>query len=437
MRLLFVNIGYPPFVGGAQTYVQQLAESLTADGHAVTVLTTDAAEIDAIWSKGARHLPATSECVNGVTVRRLPLAYIPGSSYAFYALRRLTVSLASIPGVPHALLNRLAGYTPWLPDLPPAIEAAGPVDVVHGFAIPFESLLIPAADYATARNIPFFLTPFLHTGPAGSAAVSRGYAMPHQLDLLRTAHKVIALTETERAFLVNKGISKDRVSAIPAGIPLGVGGRHPSEFVPSPLVGELVLSQVEGGQGEGSSPAHPTVLFLGAATYEKGAVHLIQAMQRLWADGSTAELVLLGTTTEQFRRPFDQLPASDKARSKVLGVVSDDEKHAWLEQCTLLAMPSRVDSFGLVFLEAWEHGKPVIGARAGGIPDVVDDGENGLLVPFGDVEALATALNRLLTNPSYAAELGAAGREKLERTYDWRRIYPQLLSLYEEAVVSA
>ncbi|MFN8515884.1 MAG: glycosyltransferase [Chloroflexia bacterium] len=58
-----------------------------------------------------------------------------------------------------------------------------------------------------------------------------------------------------------------------------------------------------------------------------------------------------------------------------------------LAAASIFALPSRTDSFGITFLEAWCNGVPVIGARAGSIPDVIDDGEDELLVPFGDVPA--------------------------------------------------
>ena len=76
----------------------------------------------------------------------------------------------------------------------------------------------------------------------------------------------------------------------------------------------------------------------------------------------------------------------------------------------VFAMPSRTDSFGIVFLEAWANGLPVVAAAAGGVAEVVDHGETGLLVPFGDVQALADALGRLLADRDTARRLGEAGR---------------------------
>ena len=413
LRFLFATIGYPPFLGGAQTYVRQLSESLAAEGHQVTVVTTNAAEVEAIWSPAKQRLPAGVECCNGVTVHRLPLAYLPATPASFYLLRRLTVTLAAASIIPPALLHSLARYTPWLPGLHDALdELAGSVDVVHGFAIPFESILGAAADFAVKRRVPFLLTPFLHTGPLDSPSVSRGYAMPHQIALLRQADAVVAMTKVESAFLAQRGVLSERLHVIPAGIPLSDYPcvEEPSEYAP------------------------PVVLFLGAATYEKGALHLAQAMQRLWSEGVTAQFVLLGTVTEQFRGYYQALPAVDKARIRLQGVVSDNEKREWLQRATLLAMPSRVDSFGIVFLEAWAYRKPVVGADAGGIPAVIDHGTNGLLAPFGDVAEIASSIRRLLQRPDEAKRLGQAGREKLQSNYAWEGIFPRLTNLYEKVL---
>ena len=101
---------------------------------------------------------------------------------------------------------------------------------------------------------------------------------------------------------------------------------------------------------------------------------------------------------------------------------------------TALAVPSRIDSFGIVYLEAWACGKPVIGARAGGVPDVIADGEDGLLVPYGDVPALAQAIARLSDDAALAAQMGARGRAKVERSYTWDKIFGIVESAYKELV---
>ncbi len=412
-RILLVNIGYRPFVGGAQTYVQQLAESLAQDGNHVTVFTTNAGEVEAIWDAHRRTLPPGEERINGVTVRRFPLRYLPPSPWGYFLMRRLTTLVSQFPATPHALLWQLAARTPWVDGLEPALrQCRGGYDLVHGFTIPFESMLKPAASYARDANIPFLLTPFLHVGEEADPAVVQGYAMPHQLGLLKEAGAVIALSEIERDFLIRKGIQRDRVVAIPGGIP----------FEQDEALAD-------------SAPIHPPlVLFLGAVTNDKGAVHVVEAVRRLWAEGAKVDVALAGTVTAQFDAYYHRLPTGDMARVQVLGNISEQQKHTLLQQSALLAMPSRVDSFGLVYLEAWRYRKPVIGARAGGVPAVIDDGVNGLLVPFGDVDALKTSIARLIADAPLAQRLGRAGHQKLREKYTWSTVYQEIAALYERVL---
>ena len=96
-------------------------------------------------------------------------------------------------------------------------------------------------------------------------------------------------------------------------------------------------------------------------------------------------------------------------------------------------MPSRTDSFGIVYLEAWLAGKPVIGARAWGMSDVIADGRDGVLVPFGDGPALAEALAGLLADPARRAALGAAGRAKVLERYTWDEVYAKVAAAYAQA----
>ena len=82
-----------------------------------------------------------------------------------------------------------------------------------------------------------------------------------------------------------------------------------------------------------------------------------------------------------------------------------------------------------MFLEAMDHSKPVIGGAHGGIPDIVEDGVTGLLVPHGDVERLAQALESLLINPSRAGEMGARGRDRIEKTFSFAQFQLHLTQI--------
>ena len=85
-----------------------------------------------------------------------------------------------------------------------------------------------------------------------------------------------------------------------------------------------------------------------------------------------------------------------------------------------------------MLLEAWLHGKPVIGARAGGIPDVIDEGQTGLLVPYGDVSALSKAISWLLDHPGEADQMGSRGREITLQRWTWDTVYKRVRSVYKQ-----
>src|SRR5260370_2769308 len=98
-------------------------------------------------------------------------------------------------------------------------------------------------------------------------------------------------------------------------------------------------------------------------------------------------------------------------------------------------MRSRGEGFGLVFLEAMAHGKPVIGGAHGGTPDVVEDGVTGLLVPHGDAALLSSALESLLTDPSRACAMGARGRERVQAAYTFERFQTGLSHAMEDVLI--
>ncbi len=148
-------------------------------------------------------------------------------------------------------------------------------------------------------------------------------------------------------------------------------------------------------------------------------------MRRLWDEGRDATLVLTGPMLSDVRGFFAAMSAEERARIRPLGFVTKETQADVLAATDVLALPSRTDSFGIVFLDAWANGIPVIGANAGGIPGVVSDGVDGLLVPFGDVAALAGALRRLLDDPGAAAADGRSrAREGADALHmgDHRRI---------------
>jgi glycosyltransferase involved in cell wall biosynthesis len=147
--------------------------------------------------------------------------------------------------------------------------------------------------------------------------------------------------------------------------------------------------------------------------------------------GSEVRLVLAGQLAGEFERFYGRLPPSAQQIIQPLGIVNETDKHTLLSQAEMLLLPSRTDSFGIVLLEAWAHGKPVIGARAGGIPGVIDHQHNGLLVKFGDVAALGQAIQSLLTDVAKGQTMGANGRDKVHTQYNWQQVAERVWANYE------
>jgi glycosyltransferase involved in cell wall biosynthesis len=415
MRILHTNAGYWPFVGGAETYLRAMSERLARDGHPVAVAATDASGVQNYWDPRRPRIAELEAMLNGVQIVRSRVGHLPLAPWSFYLLRRLATDLARLPFDTRPLLDRLAPWMPRVPALEATLEALAPgFDLVHGVNIALEWPLLAGWRYARRHGLPFVATPFVHVG---ERAVQRFYTMPHQLAALRDADRVIVQTGIEAGELAHLGVPPARI------VRLGMG---------------VDLDEVRGGKGARFRAQHgidgPLVTFMGVLTDDKGVVHLLRAMQRLWQADSDATLALAGPLVEPsgFERALGELPEAHRAHVRRLGPVGGSLKQDLLAATDVFALPSRVDSFGIVYLEAWAYGAPVVGCQAGGVPDVIDDGADGLLVEFGDVAALAATLDSLLADPQRRQAMGARGRAKVEARYTWERIYRGLLAVYEE-----
>jgi starch synthase len=166
-----------------------------------------------------------------------------------------------------------------------------------------------------------------------------------------------------------------------------------------------------------------TVLFIGKEFGRKGGPILLDAFVRLRRRFPKARLLLAG--------PRDAPPLPEGAFH--LGPVELEELPALLSQTTVFAMPTLREPFGLAFLDAMACGVPCVGTRIEAVPEIVSDGETGLLVPPGDAVALAAALERLLSNPLRTRAMGARGRARVGARFLWRHAAERL----ERALVAA
>ena len=168
----------------------------------------------------------------------------------------------------------------------------------------------------------------------------------------------------------------------------------------------------------------------------KGADDLIEAVAQLRASQPDLFLVAVGGGDDLPRlRQF----ASDSGvadRVVFLDGLSREQIAGCYARCDVFALPSTGEGFGIVFLEAMAFGKPVIGANAGGVPDLIENGVNGLLVPPKDKHKLAQALGELLADPTQCMRLGRQGAEVVRRRYAFESFKQTLEGILDSALTA-
>ena len=403
MHVLFVIPRFYPYRGGYENSILSLAKYLVQHGHRATVFTTTADDLEAFWLPGFKTFPEEQFTVDGITVRRFPVDYNT-------LVRRAT---------------RLLGLAPywrwkaqhWRPSfrvrgLSEALRTVD-ADLIHVGPLPYNSLMYAGLRAGELRGIPVVATPCSHLGEPGNNAVRRHYLQPHQVELLRHCSRVFCMTATERDHLHALGLADEKLAVTPFGIDLqnAIGGDP--DF----------LRRKHGFDD-------PVVLHLGMKAYEKGSQTLVEAMKLLWARGSNAWLVMAGPSLSTFDS-FMATAGANCPRLLNLPPFADEEKRDLLASATIVAQPSRVESLGLVLIEAWANRKPVVAADIEVSRELVRSG-GGVTAPFGDAQRLAQELERLLRDPAARERMGASGYQKaIEYAGDapWQRITAQLEAL--------
>jgi glycosyltransferase involved in cell wall biosynthesis len=224
--------------------------------------------------------------------------------------------------------------------------------------------------------------------------------------LTRRASKVIAITEALARFQVERvGLPADKLEVIHYGLDElpAAWGSNPADDVPSDARVLLAVCRLEP---------------------QKGLDIAVRALPEIRAHHPRAELVVLGEGTQ--RPELERLATSLQVPVHLLGRVPDVT--AWLRRADLLVHPARWEGFGLALLEAMLASKPIVATNVSSIPEIVADGETGLLVPPDDAPALAAALIRTLNEPG---GYGEQGRTRAESEFSVARMADRTLALYE------
>ncbi|MGH7894978.1 MAG: glycosyltransferase family 4 protein, partial [Candidatus Binatia bacterium] len=253
---------------------------------------------------------------------------------------------------------------------------------------------------AIARRLhrPAIITPHFHPGdPNHEQATARR--------LLRWCDVVVAVTPYEASQLARRGVPAQQIVTASNAIDL-----------PPPDSTANAGAQFRRLLGIDAETA--LVTYVGRKSSEKDLPTLVRAAA-LVAGRRDLALALAGPSTERYRAESREWRRSG-ARILELPSISEPAKCALLAATDVLVQPSPREAFGIVFLEAWAAGVPVIGAASGAVPGVVADG--GLTFAPGDSADLAAKLTRLLEYPGEARAMAARGRARVVREHTWERV---------------
>jgi starch synthase len=328
--------------------------------------------------------------------------------------------------VAHRPWDHLAGANPALGVMSADLSmtaAAGSADVVHShtwyanLAGHLASLLYGVPHLVTVHS----LEPLR---PWKAEQLGGGYALSSWCER-------VAVEAAAAVVAVSAGMRDDVLAAYPAVSPGRVrvirNGIDTAEYAPDPATDVL--------DAYGVDPDRPSVIFVGRITRQKGVPVLLRAAAAL---EPAAQLVLCAgqPDTPELAAEVEALVADLRAaRSGVIWIpemLPKREVVQLLSHAAVFACPSLYEPLGIVNLEAMACGTAVVGSAVGGIPEVVSDGETGLLVPPGDPGALAGALSALIADPARAAALGRAGRERAVAEFGWQAVAEQTAALYAE-----
>jgi glycosyltransferase involved in cell wall biosynthesis len=201
----------------------------------------------------------------------------------------------------------------------------------------------------------------------------------------------------------------------------------------------LPAARVEVRRGLGVEPTAPLVLAVGRLVRKKGFEYLIDAMALVAGQAPSAVLVVAGGGDLASELKARAARAGLGGNVRFQGVVDHAHVARFLAAADVVAVPSvrdeegNVDGLPNVVLEAMASGTPVVATSAGGIRDVVRDGDTGVLVPERDARALADALHALLASDARRAAIGSRARRAVQEHFGWNRVAERFEAAYDRA----
>ncbi len=397
LRIICPTYWYPLHATDTQaTYVHDINRHLARRGHRVTVVTP-----------GDSSSPAR-DAFDDVEVVRFPMELPVNLTYGRVAQSHVNVmgKLARVAVMAHYLEAQFRATV--------AVAREQGADVIHAhWAIPTG----PAAVSAARRlGLPSVIT--MHGGDVyvnpeqGYDFPTRWYVRPALRWTLRKADALTAITEDCRQHALRAGAPARSTHLVFNGTDL-------RRFSPAPA-------------GTAVDPRFgPNMIFACRQLFpRKGIRFLVEAAAQLKARFPDLKVVVAG---DGFERP-DLVALAERlgiARDVTfLGSVPNSELPQYYRAAALSVIPSLEEGFGIPAAEAMGCETAVVASDAGGLPEVVEHGVTGLIVPRGDAKALAEAIGSLLADPARRTRMGRAGRERALRLFDWDRTAEQFEQIY-------
>ncbi len=392
MKVLHVATRFYPGPGGVERHVREVALRQRKQGIDARVLTSDLfTEIP--WARLPRESLESSRTPEGIPVQH---------HHAY------------------ALADDL--HYPFLPGLYFDIRRDRP-DIVHvhtygtyqGFSALAGTVL---------SEIPYVLTAHYHPtwsiwGGAGRKRLRQVYDRHLASYVLEHAARLIVQTREEERLLREVAARLPRVAIVPPG------------YTPLPPA-------YEGPKGFGATfglPG-PFLLFVGRLASNKGLDVLLTAFAQLADTYPDLSLVVVGEDGGARSETISRTASLGvEGRVRMMGFIQDERMLASAyREAAMLVLPSEYEAFGLVLLESMAQGRPVVSTSVGGIPEVVEDGKSGLLVPPRDAPALARAIRTLLVDTALAGRMGEFGRTVTVPKYTWEGVVSQLSRIYADVL---
>ncbi len=384
-----------------------MAEGLVKEQCDVTVITSDALTArywyDPIFGKKIKEKKST---INGVKVYRLSCNQ-PLSSFYFILVRIFPFFLTK------SLLSKLsiAYQGPILTGLKHTLQE-NYFDVIHSSPFPYYLTKQVAHVVSQLDHKPtVIVTPFFHSSVMdfSNKNLQEVCDKTDYIHVVSNAEK----KEIQKKFIVQ---SKKLVT-----IPLFLN-------LQKTISSNKNIKKIKRFKKNYELEGKKVVFFVGNKGYMKGAITLLQVIDKLHKKDPSYVLIAIGNNLPEWN---DQKKKIAQDALLDLGYVSEEEKHLLYEVCDILCMPSKSESFGLTYLEAWQYKKPVIGCDIPSSKELIQGNNAGLLVPFDSKTALENAILELFNNPKERRKYGENGYKALKKKYTEEQFFSQFIKLLE------